>query len=271
LALSTRTLLLLCALVRASAQPPFYTDDPAVTERGKFHFEFFDEFDALHPLQYPNLRQNTANYKLNYGLPHNLELDIDAPYLSIFRVLGTANSIGAGDLNLGIKWEFHKETPRVPAFGASLYVEFPTGDSALQLGSGLTDYWLNFIAQKSISKKSRLTANMGYLFAGNTSTGVLGIQTTRGHVFVGGVSLLRDFTDRLTLGGEIYAAVSTNDALGRSQLQGMLGGQYGLRNGMTLNFGILGGAYIATPRIGGQVGVSLDFPDVFRRRAPPAP
>src|SRR5207249_8363627 len=80
----------LCACLAAplSAQLPFYTDDPAVTERGKFHFEFFNEFDALQH-QYPNVRQNTTSYKLNYGLPHGLELDVDFPYLSIFRLLET--------------------------------------------------------------------------------------------------------------------------------------------------------------------------------------
>src|SRR6202163_2917124 len=82
----------------AAAQLPFYTDDPAVTERGKWHFEFFNEFDALQR-QYPNLRQNTANYKLNYGLPHNLELDVDAPYLAIFRAVGTQGSSGGGGLD----------------------------------------------------------------------------------------------------------------------------------------------------------------------------
>src|SRR5579862_5204021 len=83
------------------AQLPFYTDDPAVTEAGKWHFEFFNEHDALQHPQFPNLRQNTANYKLNYGLPYNLELDVDAPYLAIFRAIGTPNSAGFGDLNLG--------------------------------------------------------------------------------------------------------------------------------------------------------------------------
>src|SRR6266478_613572 len=123
--------LLSCALWIAEPlldQLPFYTDDPAVTERGKWHFEFFNEFDALQH-QYPNLRQNTTNYKLNYGLPHNLELDLDFPYLSIFRFLETENAAGAGDTNLGMKWNFHKEVPgsRIPALSASLYIEFPTG------------------------------------------------------------------------------------------------------------------------------------------------
>jgi hypothetical protein len=250
-----------------AAQLPFYTDDPAVTEKGKWHFEFFNEYDALQ-LQYPNLRQNTANYKLNYGLPHNLELDVDIPYLAILRDLGTPNSTGTGDLNLGVKWEFHKESPRVPAFGASLYIEFPTGDSNQQLGSGLADYWLNLIAQKSLSKKTRINVNAGYLFAGNTSTGALGIQATRGHVYTGGVSILHDWTERLTLGTEIYGGYDNNGSLGRSQLQIMIGGQYAIHNGMTFDFGVLGGKYIASPRVGGQIGFSIDFPDVFHGSTP---
>jgi hypothetical protein len=264
----------LCACSFAAplaAQLPFYTDDPAVTEPGKFHFEFFDEFDALQ-LQYPNIRQNTANYRLNYGLPHNLELDVDVPYLAILRAVGTPDAFGGGDTNLGIKWEFHKESrgSRVPAVGASLYIEFPTGDSSRQLGSGLIDYWLNGIAQKSLSDRTRMNANVGYLFAGNTSTGALGIETARGHVFAGGLSILHDLTKRLTLGGEVYGAYTNNGDLGRSQLQFMIGGQYEVRRGMTFDFGALGGKYIASPRAGAQVGFSVDFPDVFKK-PPPGP
>src|SRR5262249_55313578 len=203
--LRTCALLLMCGLCvtkSVRAQLPFYTDDPGVTEQGKWHFEFFNEFDALQHPQFPNLRQNTANYKLNYGLPYNFEIDVDAPYLSIFRALGNEDSTGSGDLNLGIKWEGHKESKgsHLPALGASLYIEFPTGDEKRELGSGLMDYWLNLISQKSLSDKTRININLGYLFAGNTSTGVLGITSTRGHVFTGGASLLHDFTPRLTLG-----------------------------------------------------------------------
>ena len=267
---TTRILLqlfcVLCGAVPLCAQLPFYTDDTGVTERGKWHFEFFDEYDALQ-LQYPNLRQNTANFKLNYGLPHNLELDVDAPHLAIFRDTGNQSSIGLGDLNLGIKSSFHKESAgsKVPARAASLYIEFPTGDSSQQLGSGLTDYWLNFIAQKSLSEKSRLTSNIGFLFAGNTSTGALGTQNSRGHVYTGGLSLLRDLNPRLTLGAEIYGGYSDNGNLGRAQLQAMGGGQYVIRNGLTFAFGLLGGKYVASPQIGGQIGFAVDFPDLWAR------
>ena len=258
-----------CFVMPLPAQLPFYTDDPAVTERGKWHFEFFDEFDSLqHPL-FPNLRQNTANYKLNYGLPHNLELDVDSPYLAIFRAPGSPTAAGSGDLNLGVKWNFKKESPssRLPALAASFYIEFPTGDSGRQLGSGVTDYWLNLIAQKSLSSKTRINGNLGFLFAGNTGTGVLGIQTTRGHVYTGGLSILHDFTSRLTLGGELYAGIADHGGLARSQFQALVGGQYALRKGMSFDFGLLGGKYTASPRIGAQIGLSVDFPEVFRKTA----
>ena len=262
-------LLLLLALVPCfcaplHAQLPFYTDDPGGTERGKWHFEFFNEYDALQ-LQYPNVRQNTANFKLNYGLPHNLELDVDVPYLTIQRTAGNQPSNGLGDTNLGIKWTFHHESKgsRLPALGASFYTEFPTGDTRKQLGSGLVDYWLNFIGQKSIAEKTRITGNLGVLFAGNTSTGVLGLQNTRGQVYTGGLSMLHDFNSRLTLGGELYGGYAESDNLGRSQLQAMAGGQYALRNGLSLCFGLLGGRYVASPQIGGQIGFAVDFPDLW--------
>ncbi len=254
----------LCFCQQLRAQLPFYTDDTGVTEPGKWHFEFFNEYDALQ-LQYPNVRQNTANFKLNYGLPHNLELDVDAPYLTIQRAAGNQHSSGMGDTNLGIKWSFHKESigSRLPALAASLYIEFPTGDTHQQLGSGLADYWLNFIGQNSISKKTRITGNFGVLFAGNTSTGVLGTQNTRGRVYTGGISILHDFSGRLTLGGELYGGYAENGQLGRSQLQAMAGGQYAVRNGLTFCFGLLGGKYVASPRIGGQIGFAVDFPDLW--------
>jgi hypothetical protein len=122
---------MVCVCARLHAQLPFYTDDTAVTEPGKAHLEFFDEHDALQ-LQYANKRQNTANFKLNYGLPHKLELDVDVPYLSIYRMAGNDPSSGVGDTNLGIKTTFREEsaTSRAPALAASFYVEFPTETQA---------------------------------------------------------------------------------------------------------------------------------------------
>ena len=250
-----------CSVIPVQAQLPFYTDDPEVTAPGTLHFEFFNEFDALQSSEFPSLQQNTANFKLNYGLPHNLELDLDAPYLFIYRAPGTQGAAGIGDTNLGLKWKFHSASPgsRVPALATSLYIEFPTGNERQQLGSGVTDYWLNFIAQEPFTDKTRLNMNLGILFAGNTSTGVVGVQTARGQVYTGGVSLLHDFRPRLTLGGELFAAIADTPGLARTQLQFLGGGQYAIREGFSLTFGLIGGKYTASPRIGGQLGFAWDI------------
>jgi len=252
------------------AQMPFYTDNADVTDQGTLHFESFNEYDGLQSAQFPDLRQNTSNFKLNYGFPRGLEFDVDFPLLAIYRAQGSQASIGFGDADTGIKWNFYKaKRPlSVPALSASFYVEFPTGDSSQELGSGLRDYWLNSIAQEPVSDKTRLNANFGFLFAGNTSTGVLGIQTTRGHVYTGGLCLQHDFTPRLTLGTELYGAVADKNGLGKNQLQALAGGAYALNNRMSFTFAMLGGAHIASPRIGGQVGFEVDFP---LRHAPVPP
>jgi len=244
------------------AQMPFYTDNADVTDQGTLHFEIYNELDALQSAQYPDLRQNTANFKANYGLPGNLELDFDIPWLAIYRSSVSQNTSGNGDADMGIKWNFHKapRPRRVPAISGSFYIEFPTGDETQGLGSGLNDYWLNSILQEPFSDKTRLDLNFGYLFAGNTSTGVLGIQTTRGHVYTGGLSLQHDFNPRLTLGAELYGGVADKNGLGKNQLQALVGGAYALNSRMSFTFAALGGAHIASPKIGCQFGYEIDFP-----------
>jgi hypothetical protein len=104
-------------------------------------------------------------------------------------------------------------------------VELPTGDVSQQLGSGLTDVWLNTIAQKSLTERTTWRGNLGVLFAGNTATGAIGIKP-RGTVLTGGTSLVRGFTPRLQLGVEVTGAITRAFALGRRQLQMLLGGNY---------------------------------------------
>lgn len=249
----------------AHAQMPFYTDDTEVTDLGVLHLEAYDELDSLQSAQYPDLRQNTVNLKVNLGLPYRLEFDVDAPYLTIYRASGSVSSRGIGDTDFGIKWKARETTPtsRIPALAASFYVEVPTGNVQEELGSGLTDYWLNLIAQEQLSERTRINVNAGLLFAGNTSTGVVGIETTRGHVFTGGLSAVHDLNDRLSMGAEIYGGIADNDGLDRTQLQILLGGEYGVSHSVTLCFGLVVGRYNASPQVGGQIGFAVDFPRLF--------
>jgi hypothetical protein len=82
--------------------------------------------------------------------------------------------------------------------------------------------------------------------------------------FRGGLSLQHDFLQSLTLGAEIFGAYAANGKLAKSQLQGMVGGRYVVRKGFSLCFGLLGGKYVASPRVGGQIGFTMDFPDLYK-------
>jgi hypothetical protein len=146
----------------------------------------------------------------------------------------------------------------MPAMTVSAALEFPTGDATRQLGSGLTDYAFNLISQKSLTTKTKLRLNTGFVLAGNSQTGVVGI-TTRGTVYAGAASLVRDFTPKLKLGIEMTGELTSNFDLGRGQLQNQVGGNYQLRKNISLDFGLIVGYYAASPRVGPQIGFSVDW------------
>jgi hypothetical protein len=245
------------------AQLPFYTDDTDTTDKGKLHFEFFDEHDLLQRVLYPAKRQNNANFTLNYGVTKRLEVDANAPLLTIFnaKTASQGNPTGIGDTQFGVKYRFHDERngSRLPAIALVFYVEASTGSTSKQLGSGVTDYWLYGVAQKSLTKKVKGRLNGGVLFAGNTSTGVIGLRTTKGRVFTGGGSLTKDFTPKLRLGAELFGAVTSNFQLSKGQLEAQVGGNYVLSERLSLAFGILGGRFTASPRVGVMLGFAYDF------------
>jgi hypothetical protein len=246
----------------ARAQQPFYTDDADVTAKGKVHVESFDEYDWLQVSQLPHQQQNTVNMKINYGLGHGLELDLDSPLITIVNdvTVNPRRPFGWGDTNFGLKYNFREERPNssLPAFAGATYIEVPTGNVSSGLGSGLTDVWVYGVAQKSIGRDIAAHLNGGYLFTGNTSTGVVGITTARGHVGTMGGSVVKKMSDTLTLGFDVTSAVTRNAALNRAQFQVMLGGNYSLREGLTLDAGGIVGHFAASPRVGLQIGFSWD-------------
>lgn len=95
-----------------------------------------------------HLRQNTINGRLNVGLGNGLEVDLDAPLLTVYNTSAVTprRPVGIGDTEFGLKWNFRGApddiTPGSSAFSSVFYIEVPTGDVATGLGSGLTDTWL---------------------------------------------------------------------------------------------------------------------------------
>ncbi len=254
--------LVACSASWAQAQQPFSTDDADVTPKGKVHVESFDEYDWLQPSQLPHQRQNTLNMKINYGLGRGLELDLDSPLITIINdaTVSPRRPFGLGDTNFGLKYHMHAERSgsAVPAVSGVMYIEVPTGETSTGLGSGLTDVWVYGVVQKTLPRDVVVHLNGGYLFTGNTSTGVVGITTARGRVATMGGSVVRQMSDTITLGVDVTAAATRNAVLNRAQFQVMLGGNYALREGLTIDAGVIAGHFAASPRVGLQIGFSWD-------------
>ncbi|PYS83109.1 MAG: hypothetical protein DMF67_10350 [Acidobacteria bacterium] len=254
---------LFCLLpLKVAAQQPFVTDDADVTDKGKVHLQVADEYDLLQRALYPGKTQNTFGVEVDYGLWKGVEVGFAPPFLALHssHVAAPQTVFGLGDSTLHVKYNFYREREgsRLPAMAISAIVQFPTGSVSRRLGTGLTDYYLNGILQKSVTGKTKLRLNGGILFAGNTVNGQLGIRT-RGRVFTGGGSLVKQFTKRLDFGAEITGAVTSNFQLSKGQLQTLVGGNYALRKKLSLDFGVTAGRFSASPRLGAQLGFSFDF------------
>lgn len=247
----------------ASSQIPFFTDDADPTPKGKFHIEFSNEYDWLQRSALPGKRRNTSTFTLNYGLTDRIELGVNAPFIKIFNSPDSrlASPSGIGDVQFGVKVKLReeRETSSLPAMTVVFYTEAPTGSIRRQLGSGLTDYWLYGVLQKSLTKRTVARLNGGIIFAGNKSIGLIGVEANRGQVFTGNGSLVRDFTEKLQLGVEVFGGVANNFNLARGQLQAQIGGSYSVRDDLAFTFGVLGGHFPASPRAGLHVGLTYDF------------
>ena len=251
-----------CFAPIVTAQQPFLTDDTDTTPKRKFHFEFSNEFDWLQRSAFPAVQQNTADFEIAYGLFEDVEISVAAPLLTIFTSRGTTprSLTGIGDMSASVKYNFLKEREKLrrPALAVTVNLELATGDTNRQLGSGLTDVFINGIVQKSVTTKTKLRINSGVLFSGNTTTGVIGIRS-REAVFTSSGSVVRQFAPKLQLGGELAGAFARNALLGKGQLQAMFGGNYQLHPKASFDFGMVAGKYDGSPRLGIQVGVSVDF------------
>ena len=258
-----RALLVLAGLAasagRVSAQTPFLTDDAQVTDKGHWNFEYFNLYAVLPKSAFPDHWQEWNNFVIQYGLLHNLELDVDFPILLINRYSAAVlpDAFGFGDLDVAAKYKFFDEDPDGwrPAFAASFAVEFPSGDPATQLGSGYTDFVWNTIAQRRLSEAVLLHVNVGYQSNGNTLTGAIGIRTP-GKIVSEGLSVHVNVSPTLLLGADINGAQIRTAHKTDRQLQFTLGGIYTLSSKTNLNFAVFTGWY-DSPRGGVLAGITF--------------
>ena len=263
LRLSVLLLILFGVGLSACAQQPFFTDDADVTAKRRFHFELSNQFSLLQDTAFPNQQQNALVYQLNYGLRDGLEISIDSPHLVIINARQTISPrvpMGVGDTNLAVKWNFRQErdTSRWPALTMAFAVEVPTGDSSTQLGSGVFDYRLIAIAQKTLSPRIKLRVNQGVAVLGEHvdwrgRPGGTGCRLSCRRVACAAIC------SAIVLGRRAHWRASPKRPEQAGQRCRSSSGANTNTEHVSIDFGVVFGQLGESPRVGLQIGLSIDF------------
>ncbi len=226
-------LLLMLVPVELWAGPPFQTDDPEPVDFR--HYEFY-QFGTVSSTPVETDPTGPA-FEFNWGAVPNVQIHLIVPFeeilpsnSAIYAPAGAGPSaFGLGDMELGVKFRFVKETPHRPEIGSFTMIELPTGNSDKGLGVGKAWYKLPIWIQKS----------WGHW----TSYGGAGYQVvpqTQYRNFLDtGWLLQRDIGKKLTLGAELFSHQKEGLATPQTQSSNLVdvGGSYYIRNpGLQLLF-----------------------------------
>jgi hypothetical protein len=178
------------------AGPPFLTDDPGPAPFKHWELYLFSTVDA---------RKNQTDaqgpaFEFNVGALPNLQVHLVVPF-ALAAPTGEPSAYGLGDLEFGLKYRFIQETDHCPMVGVFPLIEIPTGDVNQGLGNGQAWWKLPIWVQKSWGP---WTTYGGGGYAINHAPG------QRNYSF-GGWLLQRDFGEKWTLGGEIFAQGKSSD------------------------------------------------------------
>ncbi len=181
----------LMASPRATAGPPFATDDPVPVDTG--HWEIYGFSNRLDADDDKN--GVLAGLEVNYGAAANLQLHLIVP-LAFDYPAGGPFEAGPGDIELGAKYRFldaSAETWQIQVATFPL-IEVPTGKSSAGLGAGQLRAYLPLWLEKDFGAWTTYGGG-GYWI--NPGPG------NRDYWF-GGWLLQRRITDKLAFGGEVF-------------------------------------------------------------------
>ncbi len=145
------------------AERPFIETETAIpTDRGRYLLESGLIFNRVAADQ----KQTIFNLGIRYGLIHNLEFNLEIPYIFVSNQGNSKNR--PGDLLLKTKVRFLKGRAANPlSVAGQMILKFPTAGRKAEFNTtGVVDVGFRAIASKTFSP---LTAhiNLGYYFIGN--------------------------------------------------------------------------------------------------------
>ena len=191
---STANALIVAALAQAPgtavAAAPFMTDDPVPTDYKHSEFLVFSTYDKARD----GKDIAAPAFEYNYGAFPETQLHVGVPFVKS-APNDAPSEFGIGDVEIGIKYRFVQETETIPQVALSPLAVLPTGNLNKGLGNGKTWWRLPIWAQKSWGDWTTYGGG-GYVI--NTAEG-------RKDYAFGGWLLQKDFGEKWTLGGEVFA------------------------------------------------------------------
>lgn len=192
------TILVLCLATYTIviAGPPFITDDPEPVDYK--HWEFY--ISSIHSSESETFSGTLPHFETNYGLIPNLQVHLLLPFNYNYAIHQKI-IYGYAYTEFGIKYRFIRENENIPQIGTFPIIEIPTISNKTFSNNKLQLY-IPIWAQKSWNKLTTYGGG-GYWFnPGNNNNN---------WVYMGW-EIQYDFSDKLTLGGEIfYHSALTND------------------------------------------------------------
>jgi hypothetical protein len=222
--------LLSCALflpalvTRAHGQagPPFQTDDPTPVDLGHYEAYVFGTLDGT-PAELDTI---SPGFEFNWGALPSIQLHAILPLGAVIPSNNPVyapggegpSAFGVGDMELGVKYGFIKQTKYRPQIGSFTMFEIPTGSYSKGLGVGKVWYKLPLWVEKEFGPWS-LVGGAGYAVVP---------QTQYRNYLYGGFLVKKVVNERLELSAEAFSHAKEGFAAAQTQSSTLIdaGGYY---------------------------------------------
>jgi len=231
--------------ITAYAARPLTTDDAGTVEKGEFQVEV--GFDALR--QDNHDREYSPSLTLTYGLLDRMDLGIGSGYI-FSRPKEDKKENGIVDTELKLKYRWIDEKDWRPAFAMTGTLKLPTASESRGLGSGQTDFRINAILKKNLSKKLVLHLNLGYTFIGEDHVNNE-LNYSMAAQFI--------LTEKWGLVGEVMGVNNFNGRRGDDPFSGLIGTYYLITDKIIWDAGLEIGMSKAAPDFRLTTGLTLLF------------
>ena len=186
---------MLSATARLDAVPPLVSGDVPTADKGGFEWYVGTRYQS----EGGSLNRQIPTTELVYGISDRQEITFEVPFLS------QQGTQGFGDIVLGTKYMFLKETNTLPGISGSFELKLPSASASRGLGTGKFNYDLLVRSQKTWGWFT-LMGNVGYTIVGEPR--VDGITEARKNVWFVSTAQQWQVTSKTKLLSEIYLETS---------------------------------------------------------------